>query len=1306
MGFYGNVTDTAKTTFSFDLVYSTRYAMDRGADSDGVFLGRYVLVDYDDPPIKGYAQRDSKNRVISFFNAPDFSIASRITPKEGFLYEDLGTLINTSEKFYIYRNSSFQSTTTQKTSYQLSFEQDVSVYGRGYDSTVWVKRYDPESGKYKYAMIAELNAVVPTLHLTIDKPTQTPGAPYFDRDTTNIDYYLHMQGDYGNRIKKLANSNMKSDEKISYTTGQWTVIDGVPVWTTNPPQQVDGDIYFNKAGFDPAQRTYSSGKVTYTPTNDQGEAIPGRSAVTVNYEENQINFDYGRSGRNYGPTSPELGVEQGQQEDDVYDWFIRLPGIGNAICKMWDKVYGEGNNKGKRYLNEAQTYEDTTTNLVTYDKKTLIGILNTARDLVGYHFIPFASASELIYDKNDTITVQNSYENGGIAKKSVTYNALDCIFYKEENGVTNYYCYVYSPTHGNPVANPDFSSGTQYYYKDETGAYRLGSKDAYKAKDANGNVVGPTEYYIRSDRWKLKLLNTITSNNIYTLICEIHQMLGTNLGNVRDEGSIKGSINILKDIIANIDSNLAPGKLMHTNNDGVIETTDVFYPSSNADKTKVLVGQPGSGSGWENRLRTVKVVGTSTNTNTWTGKSGSIDSNANNVNVLTLQPGNKWIKLEADTSAAQSVTIRHEKSDQAAHDFMEDVTLSRHLMGDVPLGDQEVITNKDGEVQKDCIFTFPMIKTDNAGHVIGFSTKTLYVPFNYRNMRLEEQSTKEEGIDLNEAADDMKQSAIRTNSTFNFATGNQWIQARIDEHKITFAHALANGSSEKGWEFKSTATAGLSSASMDGNKISIPTFETDKAGHVVRYGSTDFYIPNTYRKIVVNAQNDTSDQEATTTAGEIVADSTIDSWTLGTQNKWIKLSVKDDDQINIGHVLSPETSRNDTGDTTDQKPSFGGTFYVPNYKTDKAGHIIESTRHSVQLPQPSYSETVDKEVLTSLSLDKTTGAFTGTRVNAGVLKLGDEYAAPATPSLQIGKTSSINTAFSEIDVAITTEKKAREASDTTLQNNLNAETEARTAAIASSLTEAKSYTDTEVAKLVNTAPEALNTLNELAAALGNDENFATSVNSLIGQNTAAIADLQNNKVNPHIENVNNPHQVTKEQVGLGNVENENKATMFTNPAFTGVPTAPTADVGTATTQIATTEFVVLNTDDKIKAAVNEMLLDLLTNYGLVLNPPSFTIVQDGARLEVILDENQAGDFTYIWYKKLEEGNSIPVAEAVPVYEATEAGDYECIITRTYNNQTSTANHTFTVLEDVFAEPEAPIEPEVPVEPEEPTNPEV
>lgn len=60
--------------------------------------------------------------------------------------------------------------------------------------------------------------------------------------------------------------------------------------------------------------------------------------------------------------------------------------------------------------------------------------------------------------------------------------------------------------------------------------------------------------------------------------------------------------------------------------------------------------------------------------------------------------------------------------------------------------------------------------------------------------------------------------------------------------------------------------------------------------------------------------------------------------------------------------------------------------------------------------------------------------------------------------------------------------------------------------------------------------------------------------------------------------------LTKSDVGLGNVTNESKATMFTNASLTGTPTAPTASSSTNSTQIATTAFVQSLVNSKIAAS--------------------------------------------------------------------------------------------------------------------------
>lgn len=74
----------------------------------------------------------------------------------------------------------------------------------------------------------------------------------------------------------------------------------------------------------------------------------------------------------------------------------------------------------------------------------------------------------------------------------------------------------------------------------------------------------------------------------------------------------------------------------------------------------------------------------------------------------------------------------------------------------------------------------------------------------------------------------------------------------------------------------------------------------------------------------------------------------------------------------------------------------------------------------------------------------------------------------------------------------------------------------------------------------------------------------------------------------HTGDTNNPHGVTKAQVGLGNCENTSDANKpvstaqqtalnlkanLASPTFTGTPAAPTASPGTNTTQLATTAFV-------------------------------------------------------------------------------------------------------------------------------------
>src|SRR5258706_2408680 len=88
-------------------------------------------------------------------------------------------------------------------------------------------------------------------------------------------------------------------------------------------------------------------------------------------------------------------------------------------------------------------------------------------------------------------------------------------------------------------------------------------------------------------------------------------------------------------------------------------------------------------------------------------------------------------------------------------------------------------------------------------------------------------------------------------------------------------------------------------------------------------------------------------------------------------------------------------------------------------------------------------------------------------------------------------------------------------------------------------------TQSAIAALVASSPAALDTLNELAAALGNDPNFATTITNAL----ALKAPLA-------------------------------------SPALTGVPTAPTAAGANNSTQIATTAFVAAGDNAEATARAN------------------------------------------------------------------------------------------------------------------------
>ena len=133
------------------------------------------------------------------------------------------------------------------------------------------------------------------------------------------------------------------------------------------------------------------------------------------------------------------------------------------------------------------------------------------------------------------------------------------------------------------------------------------------------------------------------------------------------------------------------------------------------------------------------------------------------------------------------------------------------------------------------------------------------------------------------------------------------------------------------------------------------------------------------------------------------------------------------------------------------------------------------------------------------------------------------------------------------------------------------------------------FVSTAVANLINSAPGALDTLDELAAALGDDANFASTVT-----NSLAL-----------------------------------KAPLA-SPALTGTPTAPTAAGGTNTTQIATTQFVTSAVTGNINLGSNSITATRLkiTADG---TQPNWEIFESSNKLSVQAIDGSTNPIYDIWH---------------------------------------------------------------------------
>lgn len=98
---------------------------------------------------------------------------------------------------------------------------------------------------------------------------------------------------------------------------------------------------------------------------------------------------------------------------------------------------------------------------------------------------------------------------------------------------------------------------------------------------------------------------------------------------------------------------------------------------------------------------------------------------------------------------------------------------------------------------------------------------------------------------------------------------------------------------------------------------------------------------------------------------------------------------------------------------------------------------------------------------------------------------------------------------SQLDEVFNFEKLERQAKDENLELQIRSEISARAAADVSNLLAAKTYTDQKISDVINFAPTALDTLKELADAIGNDPSFYANIAATFAALNLQISTLQN-----------------------------------------------------------------------------------------------------------------------------------------------------------------------------------------------------
>jgi hypothetical protein len=191
----------------------------------------------------------------------------------------------------------------------------------------------------------------------------------------------------------------------------------------------------------------------------------------------------------------------------------------------------------------------------------------------------------------------------------------------------------------------------------------------------------------------------------------------------------------------------------------------------------------------------------------------------------------------------------------------------------------------------------------------------------------------------------------------------------------------------------------------------------------------------------------------------------------------------EDEKASTGSVTTVQTNLdnhiNDTDDAHDAAAvSYAGGTGISATSVEGALDELATEKLDASALTDHLNDTTDAHDASAISVADAAGQLTATDVEAAIAETFDRIEAHEADTVDAHDATAISYQGST-NLAATTVEGALDELDTEKTTT--------------------SYVDTAIANLVDTAPGTLDTLNELAAALGDDPNFATTITNLINE---------------------------------------------------------------------------------------------------------------------------------------------------------------------------------------------------------------